>query len=83
MKDSRSKANARDKARHRWVKKGDGDNRASLRKAIAAIVDPKVRRAKRKLMQHRQDIAHLRQHPLSGADPTIRNILKAVRKSRR
>ncbi len=80
-KDSRRKANARDKARHRWIKQGDGDNRASLRKAIGAIVNPAKRRERKELMTHRQDLKHLMQHPLAGGG--VRNLRKAQRKARR
>ncbi len=87
MKDSRSKANARDKARYVWLKQGDGDNRASLRKAIGAIVKRATRLAKRTQMQHRKDIAHLMIHPLAKSNAAdsvdIRNILKAMRRARR
>ncbi len=82
-KDSRRKANARDKARHRWVKQGDGDNRASIRKAIAAIVNPTKRAERKELMQHRKDIAHMMQHPLAETDAPTRNLLRRLRKSRR
>ncbi len=87
-KDSRKKANARDAARHTWLKKGDGDNRASLQKALAAIVDSKKRAERREQMTHRKDLATLRQHPLAGAQDEaeraiVRNLQKTKRKARR
>ena len=66
-----------------WLVTGDGNNRASLRKSVAKIVSRKVRTEKRALMQHRQDIAHLRQHPLAFGDAPTRNLRKAQRKARR
>ncbi len=60
-RDSRKAANARDAARHTWVVKGDGDNRHTLRKAVAAIVNRKERLARYALMTHRADIAYLMQ----------------------
>ncbi len=65
---SRKEAAFRDQQRSSWFRKGDGDNRASIRKAIAAIIDRKERMAKRELMVHRRDIAYLRTTglPLQG-----------------
>ncbi len=67
-KISRKEAAFRDQQRSSWFRKGDGDNRASLRKAISAIVNRAERMAKRELMQHRKDIAYLRTTglPLQG-----------------
>ncbi len=70
----------------RWLTSGDGVNRAKIRKEMASV--PRAFRLKKRAqMQHRQDIAHLMQHPAAGesgeAARKVRNALKALRRARR
>lgn len=77
-----------DKQRTKWTVEGDGVNRAKIRKEMANA--PRAfRLLKRAQMQHRQDIAHLMQHPLALAIDVslwerkfLRNKTRAVRASR-
>ncbi len=74
--------NADDKARHRWVAQGDGNNRASIRKEMAHI-PREAKKFKRGQMTHAKDIEALRQPDVCPSQGTeSRNFLKARRKSR-
>ncbi len=67
----------------RWLVTGTGDNRHTIRQAISQLPRA-VRLPKAQQMQHRRDIAELRQHPLAGgnAETTLRNALRRRRQGR-
>ncbi len=75
--------NIADKARHVWVSQGDGNNRASIRKEMS-LLPREARLFNRAKMQHQVDLEALRQHPMAGGneETTVRNALKALRKTR-
>lgn len=67
-----------------WLVTGDGNNRAKIRKQMS-VAPRAFRLAKRAQMTHAQNIAELKLHPMAGENnqPMYRNILKALRKTRK
>ncbi len=66
-----------------WLVTGTGDNRRTIRQAISQLPRA-VRLPKAQQMQHRRDIAELRQHPLAGLEghPEASAIKNALRRRR-